>query len=262
MIQHVQRNEPIRASKINEIIDGQDIASSTLDVSKTDSGTLINLPSKFRIGGQTLDKLFQCGPTKLSGYPYTAVNMGSRLGDCLAGVVVHEGGGESSPVSAAVVYRNSPHSPQQNHLSGYMLSAEQFGNDARIGSTGWLSTLMEWPHDGFCRDITLGVWKAKGGRYMAFTNCSSLEDAREELAVQLSGAGATEDELSGMQLEHARTLMRAVPLEVETESAPVEYMSKPLGRNDGEVHIWPGSDQSGVEWKADLVCWQKDEEQG
>lgn len=231
-----------------------------MDVSQTTAGTIINLPRRFRLDGKLLDKLFQCAPSNLSGYPYAAVNMGSTLDDCLRGVVVHEGGAESSPVSAAVIYQNSAGSPQQNHLSGYVLSADQFGKDAAIGSTGWLSTMMEWPHDQFCRSIRLGVWKAKGGRFMAFTNCEELSDAGEELQVQLRNAGAAEDDLSGMALEGATTLVRSVSISVETESAPVEYMSKPLARNDGEVHMWLGADQSGVEWKADLVCYAFDKE--
>lgn len=78
--------------------------------------------------------------------------------------------------------------------------------------------------------------------------------------MQLVNAGAVSDDLSGMALEGATTLVRSVSLSVETESAPVEYMSKPLARNDGEVHMWLGADQSGVEWKADLICYAFDNE--
>lgn len=103
-MQRVQPGELVRASTINGIIDRLPVASHTLDVQNTDTGAIVNLPSRNVPEPYRGSKLFQCAPSKLNGYPYAAVNMGSTLEDCLRGVVVHEGGAESSPVSAAVIY--------------------------------------------------------------------------------------------------------------------------------------------------------------
>lgn len=182
MIQHVQRNEPIRASKINEIIDSTEIGSDTLDVQQTDSGTQINLPQRFALDAREYEKVFSVRPTKLSGYPYAAINMGTSLQECLNAVKIHNGTNVMSPVSALVVYRNSAQSPDQNHLTGYVLSSNQFGWDKKIGSTGWLSTKIEWPHSQFQNDLNLEIWSSKN-HYAVFTNVSSDQDLKDELSV-------------------------------------------------------------------------------
>ena len=211
MIEHVQRNEPIRASKINEIIDSAEIGSDTLDVIQSDSGTQINLPSNFSLEGDAYDKIFSVAQTTIKGYAYTAINMGTTIQECLNAVKIHNGTNVMSPVSALVVYRNSAFSPDQNHLTGYVLSANQFGQDMDIGSSGWLSTKIEWPHSQFQNDLNLEIWSSKN-HYAVFTNVGSDQDLKDELSVQLKKGGVADRELSALHRNWKFTLLKCTLL--------------------------------------------------
>lgn len=256
MIEHVQRNEPIRASKINEIIDSTEIGSDTLDVIQSDSGTQINLPSNFSLEGDAYDKIFSVAQTTIKGYAYTAINMGTTIQECLNAVKIHNGTNVMSPVSALVVYRNSAFSPDQNHLTGYVLSANQFGQDMDIGSSGWLSTKIEWPHSQFQNDLNLGLWKADDERYMVFTNVDSLSDLKDEISVQLANAGGDAGKLSTLTRDCNFTLLKCTLLSADDGGTPRYEPARQIVHNDGEIHVWNADEGSApVMWKADLVCY-------
>ena len=255
MIEHVQRNEPIRASKINEIIDSAEIGSDTLDVIQSDSGTQINLPSNFSLEGDAYDKIFSVAQTTIKGYAYTAINMGTTIQECLNAVKIHNGTNVMSPVSALVVYRNSAFSPDQNHLTGYVLSANQFGQDMDIGSSGWLSTKIEWPHSQFQNDLNLEIWSSKN-HYAVFTNVGSDQDLKDELSVQLKKGGVADRELSALQRNWKFTLLKCTLLSANEGGTPRYEPARQIVHNDGEIHVWENGGGGDVVWKADLVCYK------
>ena len=257
MIEHVSPGQKIKAATVNQIIDSTRVESQSLDVQQTNSGTLINLPNEWRMDGNTRNKIFSVKQGQLSGWPYAAINMGTSLQECLNAVKIHADDTVTSPVTALVVYRNSAQSPDQNHLTGYVLSSNQFGWDKTIGSTGWLSTKIEWPHSQFQNDIDLGIWKADDKRYVVFTNVDSLSDLKDEISVQLANAGGDADKLSTLTRDYNFTLLKCTLLSGEEGGTPAYYPTKQIVHNDGEIHVWEngGEGSTPVMWKADLVCF-------
>lgn len=190
----------------------------------------------------------------LSTRAYVGLNLGVTLEECLDSVVLHlEGGMKLHPLSAGVVYKNTTTSFEGDVPGGYLLSADEFGWDASLGSTGWLSTKMEWPYGEFQPDVKLDVWKtADQKRYLAFSNVEDLFVEKDQLSALLASNGESPNELSLLKLEQSFPLMRFKALEVDNEKVP----ANPLIHNDGEIHVWNADEGSApVMWKADLVCY-------
>jgi len=255
MIEHVSPGQKIKAATVNQIIDSTRVESQSLDVQQTNSGTLINLPNEWRMDSNTRNRIFSVKQGQLSGYPYAAINMGTSLQECLNAVKIHNGTNVMSPVSALVVYRNSAQSPDQNHLTGYVLSSNQFGWDKKIGSTGWLSTKIEWPHSQFQNDLNLEIWSSKN-HYAVFTNVSSDQDLKDEISVQLKKGGVADRELSALQRDWKFTLLKCSLLSANDGGTPAYYPTKQIIHNDGEIHVWENGGGGDVVWKADLVCYK------
>ena len=255
MIEHVSPGQKIKAATVNQIIDSTRVESQSLDVQQTNGGTLINLPNEWRMDGNTRNRIFSVKQGQLSGYPYAAINMGTSLQECLNAVKIHNGTNVMSPVSALVVYKNSAQSPDQNHLTGYVLSSNQFGWDKKIGSTGWLSTKIEWPHSQFQNDLNLEIWSSKN-HYAVFTNVSSDNDLKDELSVQLKKGGVADRELSALQRDWKFTLLKCSLLSSNVGGTPAYYPTKQIVHNDGEIHVWENGGGGDVVWKADLVCYK------
>lgn len=263
MIEHVQPGQPVKASTVNGIIDSLNVESETLDVRQTSQGTLIDLPVDWDVRGERNDKIYSVAPCQrekgLSSRAYVSLNLGRSVGECLDSVVLHmEDGTRLHPLSAGVVYQNTTTSFEGNQPGAYLLSAGDFGWDAVLGSTGWLSTKMEWPYGEFQPDVKLDVWKTQDQkRYVAFSNVDELSVEKDQLSALLAANGAPANELSLLKLEQSFPLLKCQALEVDGEKVP----TCPLVHNDGEIHVWNADEgEQPVMWKADLVCFGASDE--
>lgn len=77
------------------------------------------------------------------------LELGFTIGDCLGAMKYHRADGTSStPLSAAVVYKNSEDCPTGSDISGYALDDGYFGKDAAAHAAGWVDTMIEDPYPG------------------------------------------------------------------------------------------------------------------
>lgn len=107
----------------------------------------------------------------LSGWQFVKLALGHELDDCLEVFKFHTADGEvANPVSAAVVYQNSPESPTTDVLSGYLLSDECFGLDRAAGSAGWVQTLIEYTNGQVPAKAELWSWRKPEEMAAVFTN--------------------------------------------------------------------------------------------
>ena len=107
----------------------------------------------------------------LSGWPMVKLELGFTLNDGLGAIRYHRADGTTStPVSAAVVYKNSEDCPTGSGISGYALVSSDFGKDAAAHAAGWVDTLIEDPYPSGALEAQL--WKYKSGAELAevFTN--------------------------------------------------------------------------------------------
>ena len=170
----------------------------------TPRGPQFTAPTQF--GSTSFDKtmLYEHSNYILSGWPMTQLLLGTSKDMCLEGIRVHKGKDIVHPISAAVVYKNSQHCPvDSDTLSGYVLSAKNFGEDKAAGATGWVKTSMEGLKAG--NEVKMEVWSISPDMYQVFTNTDD-ESTKKGLSIALKDNNVPLSALSSLQKDFSWTL--------------------------------------------------------
>ena len=219
---YVHKGEAVKASTVNSIIDaigGNQNMSPDLNVTTTAGGPQISMPSKYGGPNKKPDHILDVGRYQLSGWPMVKLQLGFKLDDCLGAFKYHRADGTTStPSYAGVVYQNSENCPTGSELSGYSLTADNFGSDAIAHSAGWVDTLIEDPYPSGVLEAQL--WKYKSGGELAevFTNVDDTTQVKGQLSTMLSNNGASQDDLNTLSLVDRWNLVRSSILSAGQDS--------------------------------------------
>lgn len=114
-LDYVSKGEAVKASTVNSLIDavtGNERMSPDLDVTTTDVGPQVSMPSKFGGPNSKPRQLLEVGRYILSGWPMAKILLGPSIEDCLESMRYHAADGTvKNAVSAAVVYQNTSECP-------------------------------------------------------------------------------------------------------------------------------------------------------
>jgi hypothetical protein len=173
-LDYVRKGEAVRASTVNSIIDtlgGNQRMSPDLNVTTTARGPQVSMPSVYGGPNQRPYEILELNRYMLSGWPMMMIQLGPKIDDCLGAIRFHKADGTiATSVSAAVVFKNSELCPTGDQLSGYLLSAEDFGKDSMAHAAGWMPTMIEDIYPAGWMQAQL--WKYSDGIKLAtvFTN--------------------------------------------------------------------------------------------
>lgn len=110
-LEFVKAGEEVKASTVNSLVDaalGQQTPSPDLEFTTTAQGPQLAMP--YRFGGPNIPpgRFLQSGRYVLSAWPMQKLALGAKIEHCLETFRYHAADGTTtSPISAAVVFRNS-----------------------------------------------------------------------------------------------------------------------------------------------------------
>ena len=236
-LDYVNKGETVKAGTINSLIDavgGNERMSPDMEVTTTARGPKISMPSVYGGPNHRPSHILDQSRYMLSGWPMASLNLGAKMGDCLDAIKYHRlDGGVDSSLCAAIVYKNSGTSPTGAALSGYMLSASDFGIDKAVGAAGWVNTMIEDPHPGGV--IQAQLWKWDDGQKLAtvFTNVKDETSVMNQLSGLMVDAGADTEEVSSLALVDGWDLSRSHMLSVNVGGQTKNIPTHDLVFNNG-----------------------------
>lgn len=202
-LDYVNKGEAVKASTINSIIDtlgGNQMMSPDLNVTTTARGPQVSMPSNFGGPNHRPYEILELNRYMLSAWPMMMIQLGPQIDDCLGAIRLHKADGTTATsISAAVVFKNSEDCPTGSDLSGYLLSAESFGQDAAAHAAGWMPTMIEDIYPGGWLQAQL--WKYDDGMKLAtvFTNVDDAAQVQGQLSTLLEEGGADSSALSSIE---------------------------------------------------------------
>lgn len=174
--------------------------SPDLNVTTTARGPQVSMPSNFGGPNHRPYEILELNRYMLSAWPMMMIQLGPEIDDCLGAIRLHKADGTTATsISAAVVFKNSDDCPTGSDLSGYLLSADSFGQDAAAHAAGWMPTMIEDIYPGGWLQAQL--WKYDDGMKLAtvFTNVDDAAQVQGQLSTLLEEGGADSSALSSIE---------------------------------------------------------------
>lgn len=267
-LDYVKTGETVKASTVNSLVDavgGPRNPSPDIQFATTARGAQLWLPSNFGGPNRPLTHYLDIGRSVVSAWPFVKLALGTTLDDCLETIRLHTAESDvATPISAAVVFKNSYDCPTGDQLSGYLLSADDFGQDAATHATGWVQTLIEDTNGSLPTRAELWAWEKPAKMAVVFTNVDSEVSVKNALSAALDEGGA--DGLSALARVDSWRLGVGGALSVEEGGATKWVQTHQLVGKHGVIDVYDPVEGAEHVNTADIVCYyieaHEDEETG